>query len=226
MNPLYILMILMMIASWIVSARFKNRFSKYTATPLDGGMSGREIAERMLRDHQIRDVQIISTEGQLTDHYNPMDRTVNLSREVYYGNSVAAAAVAAHEVGHAVQHADAYSWLEFRSKMVPTLSATSRFMPWLLLGGVLTLQVFPQLLMLGVALFALTTVFTFVTLPVEFDASRRALAWLDRNNITTTRQHSMAKDALHWAAMTYVIAALSSLATLLYYASLLLSRRN
>lgn len=189
-------------------------------------MSGRDIAEKMLRDHQIRDVRVISTEGRLTDHYNPLDRTVNLSREVYDGNSVAAAAVAAHEVGHAVQHANAYSWLQFRSKMVPTLSATSRFIPWLLLGGVLTLHVFPQLLMIGVALFAFTTLFTFVTLPVEFDASRRALVWLDRNNITTSRQHSMAKDALHWAAMTYVIAALSSLATLLYYASMLMTRRD
>jgi len=223
---LYALMFLMMIASWIVSARFKNRFNKYGATPLDGGMSGRDIAEKMLRDHQIRDVRVISTEGRLTDHYNPLDRTVNLSREVYDGNSVAAAAVAAHEVGHAVQHATAYSWLQFRSKMVPALSATSRFIPWLLLGGVLTLQVFPQLLMIGVLLFAFTTLFTFVTLPVEFDASRRALVWLDRNNITTSRQHSMAKDALHWAAMTYVVAALSSLATLLYYASMLLTRRD
>jgi len=223
---IYALMIFMMIASWIVSAIFKNRFNRYTATPLDGGMSGREIAERMLHDHQIRDVRIISAEGQLTDHYNPIDRTVNLSREVYYGNSVAAAAVAAHEVGHAVQHAQAYSWLQFRSKMVPALSATSKYIPWLLMGGVFTLHIFPQLLMLGVALFALTTVFTFATLPVEFDASRRALVWLDRNNITTSRQHSMAKDALHWAAMTYVIAALSSLATLMYYVVLLLTRRD
>jgi Zn-dependent membrane protease YugP len=223
---IYALMIFMMIASWIVSAIFKNRFNRYTATPLDGGMSGREIAERMLHDHQIRDVRIISAEGQLTDHYNPIDRTVNLSREVYYGNSVAAAAVAAHEVGHAVQHAQAYSWLQFRSKMVPALSATSKYIPWLLMGGVFTLHIFPQLLMLGVTLFALTTVFTFVTLPVEFDASRRALVWLDRNNITTSRQHSMAKDALHWAAMTYVIAALSSLATLMYYVVLLLTRRD
>jgi Zn-dependent membrane protease YugP len=223
---LYVLMFLMMIASWIVGALFKNRFNKYGATPLDSGMSGRDIAEKMLRDHQIQNVRVISTEGRLTDHYNPMDRTVNLSREVYDGNSVAAAAVAAHEVGHAVQHANAYSWLQFRSKMVPALSATSRFIPWLLLGGVLTLGIFPQLLMIGVALFAFTTLFTFVTLPVEFDASRRALVWLDRNNITTSRQHSMAKDALHWAAMTYVVAALSSLATLLYYASMLLMRRN
>lgn len=225
---LYILMFLMMVASWIVGARFKNRFNKYAATPLDGGMSGRDIAERMLHDHQIRDVQIISAEGQLTDHYNPIDRTVNLSREVYYGNSVAAAAVAAHEVGHAVQHANAYSWLQFRSKMVPALSVTNRFIPWLLLGGVFTLEIFPvpYLLIFGVTLFALTTIFTFVTLPVEFDASRRALVWLDQNNVTTSRQHTMAKDALHWAAMTYVIAALSSLATLLYYASLLFLRRD
>jgi len=221
-----VLMLGIMLASWLVSARFKSRFKLYAATPLASGLTGEEVARRMLSEHGIQNVQVISTEGQLTDHYDPTKRTVNLSQEVYYGRSVAAAAVAAHEVGHAVQHATAYSWLQFRSAMVPALSATSRFIPWVLLGGVLTLSIFPQLLLLGIALFALSTLFTFVTLPVEFDASRRALVWLDRSNITHSQQHTMAKDALHWAAMTYVIAALSSLATLLYYVSIFLNRRN
>ncbi|MFM7496881.1 MAG: zinc metallopeptidase [Bacteroidota bacterium] len=221
-----VLMLGIMLASWLVSARFKSRFKLYAATPLASGLTGEEVARRMLSEHGIQNVQVISTEGQLTDHYDPTKRTVNLSQEVYYGRSVAAAAVAAHEVGHAVQHATAYSWLQFRSAMVPALSATSRFIPWVLMGGVLTLSIFPQLLLLGIALFALSTLFTFVTLPVEFDASRRALVWLDRSNITHSQQHTMAKDALHWAAMTYVIAALSSLATLLYYVSIFLNRRN
>lgn len=221
-----ILMFAIMAASWAVGARFKNRFNKYAATPLTTGLSGQEIAEKMLRDHDIHDVKIISTTGQLTDHYNPTNKTVNLSHDVFYGRSVAAAAVAAHEVGHAVQHARAYAWLNFRSAMVPALSISSRFMPWVLLGGVLLLNTFPQLLMLGIAMFALTTIFSFVTLPVEFDASRRALAWLNTTNIASGQQHSMAKDALKWAAMTYVIAALSSLATLLYYIMIYMNRRD
>jgi uncharacterized protein len=220
------LMLAIMVASWAVGARFKSRFKKYAATPLASGLSGLEIAEKMLRDHDIHDVKIISTEGQLTDHYNPTNKTVNLSHDVYYGRSVAAAAVSAHEVGHAVQHARAYSWLQFRSSMVPALSVASKFMPWLLLGGILTLQVFPQLLLIGIVLFALTTVFSFVTLPVEFDASRRALVWLNNANVTSSQQHTEAKDALHWAAMTYVIAALSSLATLLYYVMIYMGRRD
>ncbi len=221
-----ILMLAIMVASWAVGARFKSRFAKYAATPLASGLSGLEIAQKMLRDHDIHDVKIISTEGQLTDHYNPTNKTVNLSHDVYYGRSVAAAAVSAHEVGHAVQHARAYSWLQFRSSMVPALSVASKFMPWLLLGGILTLQVFPQLLLIGIVLFALTTVFSFVTLPVEFDASRRALVWLNTANVTSSQQHTQAKDALHWAAMTYVIAALSSLATLLYYVMIYMGRRD
>lgn len=221
-----VLMLGIMLASWLVGARFKNRFKLYAATPLYSGLTGEEVARRMLSEHNISNVQVISTQGQLTDHYDPTKRTVNLSHEVFYGRSVAAAAVAAHEVGHAVQHASAYSWLQFRSAMVPALSVTSRFMPWILLVGVLTLQIFPELLLLGIILFAGTTLFTFVTLPVEFDASRRALVWLDRSNITHSQQHTMAKDALHWAAMTYVIAALSSLATLLYYVSIFMNRRN
>ena len=217
---------IMLAASWLVGARFKSRFKLYAATPLSSGLTGEEVAQRMLAEHNIKDVQVISTGGQLTDHYDPTKRTVNLSQEVYYGRSVAAAAVAAHEVGHAVQHATAYSWLQFRSAMVPALSVTSRIMPWILLAGVLTLQAFPQLLLVGIVLFAGTTLFTFVTLPVEFDASRRALVWLDRSNIAQSQQHTMAKDALNWAAMTYVIAALSSLATLLYYVSIFMNRRD
>lgn len=220
------LMIAIMIASWAVGARFKSRFKKYADMPLSSGLSGREVAEQMLRQSDIYDVKIISTEGQLTDHYNPTNKTVNLSHDVYYGRSVAAAAVAAHEVGHAVQHAHAYSWLQFRSAMVPALSISSKFMPWVLLAGILTLQTFPHLLLIGIGLFALTTIFTFVTLPVEFDASRRALAWLDNANITNSQQHGQAKDALHWAAMTYVVAALSSLATLLYYVMIYMGRRD
>lgn len=215
-----------MAASWAVGARFKNRFNKYAATPLTSGLSGQEIAEKMLRDNDINDVKIISTEGQLTDHYNPTNKTVNLSHDVFYGRSVAAAAVAAHEVGHAVQHARAYAWLNFRSAMVPALTISSKFMPWVLLGGVLALNVFPQLLLLGILMFTLTTIFTFVTLPVEFDASRRALAWLNTSGVTSSQQHPMAKDALKWAAMTYVIAALSSLATLLYYVMIYMGRRD
>lgn len=221
-----ILMIVIMAASWAVGARFKSRFNKYAATPLSSGLSGLEVAERMLRDNDIHDVKIISSEGQLTDHYNPSNKTVNLSHDVYYGRSVAAAAVAAHEVGHAVQHARAYSWLTFRSAMVPALSISSKFMPWVLLGGILTLNVFPQLLFLGIVMFALTTLFTFITLPVEFDASRRALAWLNTANVTSSQQHSQAQDALKWAAMTYVVAALSSLATLLYYVMIYMGRRD
>jgi Zn-dependent membrane protease YugP len=221
-----ILMLGIMLASWLVGARFKNRFKLYAATPLYSGLTGEEVARRMLAEHGIHDVQVISTAGQLTDHYDPTKRSVNLSHEVFYGRSVAAAAVAAHEVGHAVQHATAYAWLQFRSAMVPALSVTNRVMPLILIGGILTLQVFPQLLLIGIVLFAGTTLFSFVTLPVEFDASRRALVWLDRSNITHSQQHTMAKDALHWAAMTYVVAALSSLATLLYYVSIFMNRRD
>jgi len=222
-----VLMLGIMLASWLVGARFKNRFKLYAATPLYSGLTGEEVARRMLSEHNISNVQVISTQGQLTDHYDPTKRTVNLSHEVFYGRSVAAAAVAAHEVGHAVQHATAYSWLQFRSAMVPALSVTSRFIPWILLAGIaLFYNGSPELLLLGIILFAGTTLFTFVTLPVEFDASRRALVWLDRSNITHSQQHTMAKDALHWAAMTYVIAALSSLATLLYYVSIFMNRRN
>ncbi|SFG65247.1 zinc metallopeptidase [Pontibacter chinhatensis] len=223
---IWIIMIAMMLASWLVSWRLKSKFQQYSQIPLSSGLTGREVAEMMLRDNGITDVRVISVAGKLTDHYNPADKTVNLSEYVYEARSAAAAAVAAHECGHAVQHATAYNFLKFRSAMVPALSIASRYMQWILLIGILMLQSTPIPLAIGVALFALTTLFSFVTLPVEFDASRRALAWIDRRGIVTTQEHGMAKDALKWAAMTYVVAALGSLATLLYYASLLMGRRD
>lgn len=220
------LLFLIMGASWFVGWRFKSRFNEYSQIALSNGMSGKEIAEKMLADHNITDVKVISVEGQLTDHYNPIDKTVNLSPDVYHGRSVAAAAVAAHECGHAVQHATAYSWLRFRSAMVPALTVSSRYMQWILLGGILLLNVFPALLLIGIVLFALTTVFSFVTLPVEFDASKRALAWLDSRGITRSTETETARKALNWAASTYVVAALSSLATLLYYIAIFMGRRD
>ncbi len=222
---IYIIMIGFMIISWLVSYRLKSKFKEYSQVAFRGNMTGAEIAARMLQDNGINDVKIISVDGHLTDHYNPTDKTVNLSPEVYAGRSVAAAAVAAHECGHAVQHARAYAWLSMRSKLVPAVSFASRYMQWILLAGVLTITIFPYLLLAGIVLFAATTIFSFVTLPVEFDASNRALAWLEGSGVTSSQEHDMAKDALKWAAMTYVVAALSSLATLLYYVSLFLRRR-
>ncbi|GEO03430.1 membrane protein [Adhaeribacter aerolatus] len=211
-----------MLASMAVSWTLKSKFRKYSEIGLRSGLSGREVAEMMLADNNITDVRVISTEGMLTDHYDPTNKTVNLSEGVYASRSAAAAAVAAHECGHAVQHATAYSMLKFRSAMVPALSVASRYMQWILLIGIIMIQTTLIPLAIGVALFALTTLFSFITLPVEFDASRRALAWMDTRGIVTTQEHAMAKDSLKWAAMTYVVAALGSLASLLYYASLLL----
>ncbi|MBK0403492.1 zinc metallopeptidase [Adhaeribacter sp. BT258] len=219
-------MIVIFGASALVQWRLRSKFAKYSEVGLQNGMSGKEIAEHMLADYGITDVRVISTEGQLTDHYNPADKTVNLSEGVYASRSVAAAAVAAHECGHAVQHATAYGMLKFRSAMVPALSVASRYMQWIILIGIFALQTTPIPLAIGVALFALTTLFSFITLPVEFDASRRALAWIDKNGVVNTQEHEMAKDALKWAALTYVVAALGSLATLLYYASMLLGGRR
>ena len=227
---IWILFIGITLVSFIVQSRFKNKFKKYSEIPLASGMSGKEVAEKMLRDNGIYDVNIISTEGQLTDHYNPSDRTVNLSPEVYNGRSVAAAAVASHECGHAVQHAQAYSWLQFRSAIVPVVNIASRLVQWTLMIGVMLFAFGgnPMVLIVGVAALALVTFFSFITLPVEFDASRRALAWLQTNRgiMQTEVENTQAKDALWWAAMTYVVAALSSLAMLLYYASLLMGRRD
>ena len=224
------LLITVGLISFAVQWRFKSKFKTYSEIGLLSGLSGKEIAEKMLADHGIADVEIISVEGQLTDHYNPQNKTVNLSPEVYHGKSVASAAVAAHECGHAVQHAKAYSWLQFRSSMVPVVSLASNLIQWTLFIGV-KIMVFsgnPYVLAIGVAALALVTLFSFITLPVEFDASRRALAWLDTSgaSITNAAEHEQAKDALWWAAMTYVIAALGSLATLVYYASMLLGNRR
>ncbi|MBL0310213.1 MAG: zinc metallopeptidase [Bacteroidetes bacterium] len=226
MMGIYVIVIVFMVLSWLVGWRLKSKFKQYSEVTFRGGMTGAEVAAKMLADNNIADVKVISVEGQLTDHYNPLDKTVNLSPEVYNGRSVAAAAVAAHECGHAVQHARAYAWLGLRSKLVPSVSFASKYMQWILLAGILMVQFTPIPLIIGIALFTMITAFSFVTLPVEFDASNRALAWLDSSGITTSQEHEMAKDALWWAAMTYVVAALSALATLLYYISILLGRRR
>ncbi len=223
---IWIIMIVIFGASAFVSWRLRSKFNEYSQIGLSNGLSGAEIAQRMLRENGIFDVRVQSVEGMLTDHYNPQDKTVNLSADVYYGRSVSAAAVASHECGHAVQHKVAYGPLTLRSAMVPVLTVSSRYMQWVLLAGVLLLQSTPIPLAIGVGLFALTTLFSFVTLPVEFDASKRALAWIQSNGVVTQREYGFAKDALWWAAMTYVVAALGSLATLLYYASLLLGGRR
>jgi len=214
---IWIIFIGFMILSWIVSMVLKSKFTKYSKIPVDNGMSGRDVAEKMLRDFGISNVTVQSVPGQLTDHYNPVDRTINLSQDVYNGRSISSAAVAAHECGHAVQHAKAYAWLGFRSKLVPVVSFSSKWVQWILLAGVLLIQTFPALLLAGIILFAFTTIFSFITLPVEIDASRRALAWLSNAGITSYNNHDKAQDALKWAAYTYVVAALGSLATLLYY---------
>jgi len=218
-------MLVAMGASALISWRLKSKFEEYSQVAFRGNLTGAEIAAKMLRESGVGDVKITCVEGRLTDHYNPTDKTVNLSTDVYHGRSVAAAAVAAHECGHAVQHARAYAWLGMRSMLVPAVSFSSRYMQWILLAGVLTINIFPYLLLAGIVLFAMTTLFSFITLPVEFDASKRALVWLETSGMTTAQEHDMAYDALKWAAMTYVVAAISSLATLLYYVSLFMRRR-
>lgn len=212
--------------SWIVSYRLKSKFEKYSKVPLPNGMTGKDVAEKMLHENGIFDVKVVSTPGSLTDHYNPTNQTVNLSESVYYSNSVAAAAVAAHECGHAVQHAKAYGPLKMRSALVPVVSFSSNIMMWVILGGMVMINTFPQLLLFGIILFATTTLFSFVTLPVEIDASRRALVWLSSAGITNVATHDKAEDALRSAAYTYVVAALGSLATLLYYVMIYMGRRN
>jgi Zn-dependent membrane protease YugP len=215
-----------MILSWIVSATMKSKFKKYSKIPTDNGMSGRDIAERMLRDNGILDVRVECIQGQLTDHYNPDKKTINLSPDVYNNRSIAAAAVAAHETGHAVQHASAYAWLGYRSKLVPPVSFASKWVMWVLLAGMLLVNTFPALLLAGIILFGLTTLFSFITLPVEINASQRALAWLSNAGITSSMNHDKARDALKWAAYTYVVAALGSLATLLYYIMIFTGSRD
>ncbi|MCW3126024.1 MAG: putative peptidase rane zinc metallopeptidase [Bacteroidetes bacterium] len=215
--------------SWWVQYRLKSKMEEYSKVPFRGNMSGAQVAAKMLRDHGIYDVTIQSVDGKLSDFYNPFDKTVNLSPEVYQGTSVTSAAIAAHECGHAVQHANAYFWLGLRSRVVPFVNFAANWVQWILLAGMLLMGfagIFGvYVLLIGVALFAVTTVFSFITLPVEFDASNRALAWLDNSGSTSTQEHAMAKDALTWAAMTYVVAALGSLVTLLYYISMFLRRR-
>jgi uncharacterized protein len=214
---IWVIFIGFMILSWIVSMVLKSKFKKYSKIGLDNGMSGREVAERMLRDNGISGVRVECVQGQLTDHYNPVDKTINLSPDVYNGRNISAAAVAAHECGHAVQHSKAYAWLGFRSKLVPAVSFSSKWVQWILLAGVLLVQTFPAILLAGILLFSLTTIFSFITLPVEINASKQALAWLSNAGITSYQNQHMAQDALKWAAYTYVVAALGSLATLLYY---------
>ena len=217
-------MIVVMVLSMLIQSRLQRRFDKYAEVPL--GLTGAEVASRMLAAHGIRDVNIVSIPGKLSDHYDPTTKTVNLSEAVYYGHSVAAAAVAAHECGHVVQHATGYAWLRMRSALVPVVSFSNSIVSWVLLAGVLLINVFPQLLWLGIALFALTTLFSFITLPVEINASARAVKWLESAGIVSYETKPMAADTLKWAAYTYVIAAIGSLATLLYYISIGNSRRN
>ena len=214
------------ILSWVVQANLQSKFKKYSQVPLNGGLTGRDVAEKMLRDNGIYNVKVTCTPGHLTDHYNPTNGTVNLSESVYHSNSVAAAAVAAHECGHAVQHAVAYGPLQLRSALVPVVSFASNTVQWVLLAGILLVEVFPALLLIGIGLFALTTLFSFVTLPVEIDASRRATQWLSSAGITSPYNHQMAVSALSSAAYTYVVAAIGSLATLLYYVMIFLGRRD
>ena len=220
----YILLGGIALISWLVSSKLKKKFKQYSKIQLRNGMSGAEIAEKMLADHGITDVKVVSVKGRLTDHYNPKDKTVNLSEAVYDQRNAAAAAVAAHECGHAVQHAVSYQWLSLRSSLVPAVGISSKFATFLLIAGIFTVNSFPSLLLAGILLFAATVIFSIVTLPVEYDASNRALAWLDEKNLLTSNEEAAAKDALKWAARTYVVAALSSIATLIYYLNIYNSR--
>lgn len=230
MQLYWIIFIVLMFFSLIVSRTLNKRIETYSKIGLSSGLTGREVAEKMLHDHGIYDVQVISTPGRLTDHYNPADKTVNLSENVYSGHDIAAAAVAAHECGHAVQHATAYQWLNMRSKMVPMVQFGSKWSQWILLAGIVLISISTvigtPILFIGIVLFALTTIFSIITLPVEYNASERAIAWLDETGITTGEETTKAKDALKWAARTYLITALSSLATLLYYIAIFMGRRD
>lgn len=219
--------LLFMGISFIVSMILKGKFAKYSKIPLANGLNGKQIAEKMLRENGIYDVQVTASQGFLSDHYNPLNKTVNLSPEVYKGTSISAAAVAAHECGHAVQHATAYSWLMMRSRLVPVVQVTSTFVNIVLfIGVVLALSGKPDLLLIGIVIMAVTVLFTLITLPVEFDASKRALAWLERTNITNNTEYPMAKDALKWAATTYVVAALAAVVSLIQYIMIFLGSRD
>lgn len=230
MGIYFFLIIPVLIISMFVQWRFRSKFSKYTEMQLSSGYSGKEVAEKMLHDNGIYDVKVMSTDGQLSDHYNPEDKTVNLSTDVYHGRSVAAAAVAAHECGHALQQARSYHWLQLRTNMVPVVSISSNLLQWVLILGILLIGFTgnPTVLSIGVIGLALITLFSVISLPVEFDASRRALVWLKNNNnvMYTAEENKQAKDALWWAAMTYVVAALGALANLIYYASVLFGRNK
>ncbi|MFN5422421.1 MAG: zinc metallopeptidase [bacterium] len=226
MGSIYLVSLLFVGLGMLVSYRLKSKFNEYGAMSLSSRLTGKEVAERMLRDNGIYDVRVVSGEGFLSDHYNPLTRTVSLSPEVYHHASISAAAVAAHECGHAVQHARSYPWLMFRSRMVPMVQVSSMLIQWVLLAGILLINVFPQLLLGGIILFAVTTLFSLVTLPVEFDASKRALVWLESSGVTSSSEHPMAKDALKWAAMTYVVAAIASLVTLVQYILIYLGGRE
>ena len=226
MGSIYLVSLIFVGLSMLVSARLRSKFSQYNNVRLSSGLSGREVAEKMLRESGIYDVAVTSVPGALTDHYNPLHKTVNLSEEVYNGTSVAAAAVAAHECGHAVQHASSYPWLTLRSKLVPAVQFSSMAVQWILLAGILLIKIFPTLLLVGIILFAMTTIFSIITLPVEFDASRRALAWLNTTGVANASEYPKAKDALKWAATTYVVAALASIVTLVQYIFIFLGNRN
>ena len=222
---MWIIFIALTIISMIVSSNVERKFKKYEKIRTNGGLTGREVAEQMLIDHDIRNVEVKMVQGTLTDHYNPTNRTLNLSPGVYNGTSVAAAAIAAHECGHAVQHATAYSWLGLRTMLVPVVNFSSKFVSWILLAGLLLIKVFPQLLLLGILLFAFSTLFSLITLPVEINASARALKWIQMKDITTPETHRYAESALRSAAYTYIMAAITSLATRAYYVMIYLDRR-
>ena len=222
----WILLIGIALVSFIVQQNLQSKFKKYSQMPLSNGMTGRDVAEKMLHDNGIYDVRVTSTPGSLTDHYNPVNKTVNLSEGVYGSCSVAAAAVAAHECGHAVQHAQAYAPLKMRSALVPIVQFSSTIVRWVLLAGIIMIETMPSILLFGIILFAASTLFSFITLPVEINASQRALAWMSRAGITNAFNHKAAEDALKSAAYTYVVAALSSLATLVYYVMVYMNRRD
>jgi len=226
LSPIWIIFIVIALASYLVQWNLQNKFKKYSKIPDANGMTGREVAMKMLNDNGIYDVQVLSTRGQLTDHYNPANKTVNLSEGVYNSNSVMAAAVAAHECGHAVQHAKAYGPLKMRSALVPIVSFASQWVTWIILAGILLINMFDWLLLSGIILFALTVLFSFITLPVEINASKRALVWLNHSGITNSSNHAAAEDALRSAAYTYVVAAVGALATLIYYIMIFVGRRD
>jgi len=222
----WIIFIVFALASWLISHQLKRRFEEYAQIPTSNGMSGREVALKMLQDFGIQGVKIESVEGKLTDHYDPTTKTINLSEDVYNSQSVAAAAVAAHECGHALQHAAAYQWLGLRSGLVPMVSFASQWMQWILLAGILMVNSFPGILLAGIVLFAVTTLFSFITLPVEINASHRAIVWIRTSGVTNAQTQLKAEDALKWAGYTYIVAALGSLATLLYYVMMYLGVRR